>query len=238
MKEYNQTAVVETITKTAKMTPVVLVEKVTQNSGIEMEILDRSVEFLVQKLFDKELSKNLKIKLTVQYDKNPTKIATYGWASKERWTNGIHELNITANSLTGDFKQIWNTLIHELVHIYGFAKNVPTTSRQGRYHNKAFKVICDQFHLYAEKDSKIGWVTPASKMSAENEALLNEFVSGLNPVLSPFNFFKESRHIDTPKIAKKTSVKYSCPECGQHFTAKKGLHLDCAVCGCRMETED
>ena len=209
---------------------------ITIKSYKEIEIIESAINFLNKRLFDNKLSK---IKVTIQPDTKSNSL-TYGWASSNRWSNGketIHELNITANSLKRPFQEIWVTLVHELIHIYAYCEGDPSmaTSRQGRYHGKKFKELCDKFFLITEKNEAIGFITPHQKLTKEQQALLKEFKASCKINLR--DLFKYERTLtfkeSTPKPS--SNSKYYCSVCDIVFTAKKGLNLICGCCGCNFE---
>ena len=209
------------------------IKEITLKSSEELRVLESAVNFLNMRLFDNALSK---IKITIQADTG-TKNLSYGWASNGRWRKGedkAHELNITANSIKRPFSEIWITLVHELIHIYAFCQGDEqgATSRQGRYHGKEFKRLCDKFYLITEKEKTIGYITPHQKMMKEQKALYTEFKKNCKADFS--RLFKYERpleeKIEKPKKPSKNS-KYVCNECGIEFTALKGLKLICALCG-------
>ena len=208
------------------------IKDITLKSSEEMRVLESAVNFLNMRLFDNALSK---IKITIQADTG-TKNLSYGWASNGRWRKGedkAHELNITANSIKRPFSEIWITLVHELIHIYAFCQGDEqgATSRQGRYHGKEFKRLCDKFFLITEKEKTIGYITPHQKMMKEQKALYTEFKKNCKADFS--RLFKYERpleeKIEKPKKPSKNS-KYICSCCGTEFTAIKGLKLICALC--------
>ena len=210
------------------------IKDITLKSNKEIEILESAINFLNKELFDNELSK---IKVTIQPDSNYKKL-TYGWACNQIWSNGkekVHELNITANSLRRPFSEIWITLVHELIHIYAFCKGDKTgaTSRQGRYHGKKFKELCDKFYLITEKDPTIGYTTPHIKMLKEQKEIYLKFKKtckvNLNNVFKYQRIFIEKDEDEKENKPSKNS-KYKCLSCGLEFTAKKGLFLKCGEC--------
>lgn len=211
-------------------------KEITLKSSKEIEVIESAINFLNQRLFDNKLSK---IKVTIQADTNG-KSLTYGWASSNRWNNGketIHELNITANSLKRPFNEIWVTLVHELIHIYAFCEGdlSGATSRQGRYHGKKFKELCDKFFLITEKNDVIGYITPHQKLLKEQQDLIKDFKKSCKVNLK--NLFKYERTMNFKEVKPKPSnnSKYVCGCCGLKFTAKKGLFLMCGECRCELE---
>ena len=209
------------------------IKEITLKSNKEIEIIENAINFLNKELFDNKLSK---IKVTIQPDSG-FKNLTYGWACNQIWSNEkekVHELNITANSLKRPFSEIWITLVHELIHIYAFCTGDKTgaTSRQGRYHGKKFKELCDKFYLITEKDPIIGYTTPHQKMIKEQKEIYLKFKKSCKVNFS--QVFKYQRiFIEKEKENKKKAnknSKYICPECGIEFTAKKGLMIICGVC--------
>ncbi len=210
-------------------------KNITSNSSKELIILENAVNYLNEKLFDNKLSK---IKVTIQKDTNKNK--TYGWACYQSWSDGknlINELNITANSLKRPFKEIWVTLVHELIHLYGNDNGIQTTSRQGRYHNKEFKKLCDKFYLITEKNESIGYTTPHCKLLKEQQELYKDFTKKNKNINTLFKFQRLSFEKESAKKEKTTS-QYICPDCGTKFTAKKGLNIICGVCDIPFEEQE
>ena len=209
---------------------------ITLKSCKEIEILESAINFLNKKLFDNKLSK---IKVTIQPDTKANSLS-YGWASSNRWSNGketIHELNITANSLKRPFNEIWVTLVHELIHIYAFCEGdlSGATSRQGRYHGKKFKELCDKFYLLTEKNEAIGYITPHQKLTKEQQELLKDFKASCKVNLRDLFKYERTMNFKETKPKPSNTSKYVCPECGQSFTAKKGLSVVCGICEYFME---
>ena len=207
------------------------IKDITLKSSQELKVLESAINFLNKELFDNELSK---IKVTIQPDSN-SKNMTYGWAVNHIWSNNkekAHELNITANSLKRPFSEIWITLVHELIHIYAFCKGDVNgaCSRQGRYHGKKFKELCDKFYLITEKNPQIGYITPHQKMMKEQKEIFLKFKKSTKVNLN--TLFKYQREMFEKEKESKPSnnAKYTCPCCMISFTAKKGLNLICGDC--------
>ncbi len=207
------------------------IKDITLKSSNEIEVIESAINFLNKHLFDNELSN---IKVTIQPDTN-TKNTTYGWACNGIWSNGkasANELNITANSLKRPFSEIWITLVHELIHIYAFCTGDPTgaTSRQGRYHGKRFKELCDQFYLITEKNESIGYITPHQKMMKEQREIYLNFKKSCKVNLARLFKYQRVMFEKSSKPRVSTTSKYVCPMCELSFKAKKGLNLICGDC--------
>lgn len=214
------------------------IKEITLKTSKEIEVLESAINFLNIELFDNQLSN---IKVTIQPDSN-FKSLTYGWACSQVWSNGkitAHELNITANSLKRPFNEIWITLVHELIHIYAFCTGDMSgaTSRQGRYHGKKFKELCDKFFLITEKNEQIGYITPHQKMMKEQKEIYIKFKK--QSKINFNNLFKYQRIIfeKEKKPTESKNSKYICPCCGLEFTAKKGLNLICGLCEEHLQEE-
>lgn len=179
-----------------------MVKEITLKSSKEVQAIESAINFLNKNLFDNKLSN---IKVTIQPDSKKTS-ATYGWACAGIWSNGkqsAHELNITANSLKRPFREIWITLVHELIHIYAYCTGDLTgaTSRQGRYHGKKFKELCDKFYLITEKNETIGYITPHQKMMKEQKELYQKFIRSCKIDLR--KIFKYQRYFQEKEQAPK-----------------------------------
>lgn len=207
------------------------IKEITIKSSKEIEVIEKAINYLNSHLFEGALGR---IKVTIQPDS--AKQSTYGWAVCSVWTNGkanAHELNITANSLKRPFQEIWITLVHELIHIYAFSEGDEqgACSRQGRYHGRKFKELCDKFFLITEKNEQIGYITPHQKMLKEQREIYSEFKKQCKVNLAQLFKYQRITFEKPEKEPKpKTTSKYQCFHCGIEFTAKKGLQLICACC--------
>jgi hypothetical protein len=137
---------------------------------------------------------------------------THGHVSPSRWvdTDGEHkgsarhELNMATESFSRGAEETLVTLIHEAAHLAAIARDIQDTSRQGRYHNKAFRDIAESFGLTTDTNDKFGYVTTGLQSWAA-EAYKVE-LEALTVALSTH------RVLEAKKPTKKTTVKVSC-EC-------------------------
>jgi len=108
-------------------------------------------------------------------------VPIWGYWSPARWSVPTHgtrgEVLIAGESLARPAKQTLETLLHEAAHALATARKIQDTSRQGRYHNRRYKALAEEFGLTVAKHETYGWTltatTPAveEKYSAEIAAL-------------------------------------------------------------------
>ena len=94
-----------------------------------------------------------------------SKPGTYGhctvskvWQKKEDKT---YELNIAAEVLNYPIEETLDTMIHEMVHLYGRENDIKETSRGGKYHNGKFKAEAEKRGLTCHQAGQYGWNTRA-----------------------------------------------------------------------------
>lgn len=91
------------------------------------------------------------------------KLKKWGHYAGLRWTSGgdeYAEVLISAEGLVRGARGVFETLLHESVHAYQDSIDEAGTSRQGRYHNRTFKMRAEEFGLTTDRDPKIGCITP------------------------------------------------------------------------------
>lgn len=91
------------------------------------------------------------------------KLSKWGHWAGLRWSvqdQPYAEVLISAEGLVRGARGVFETLLHESVHAYQDSIDEPGTSRQGRYHNRAFKARAEEFGLVTDRDPKIGCITP------------------------------------------------------------------------------
>lgn len=168
-------------------------------------------------------------------------VSTYGSVTThDIWiteTESTKELNISANYLKRDISEIVTTLIHECCHIWNMQHNIKDTSREGTYHNKAFKKTAEELgKIQVEQDSKHGWTI--SKPSEETidfckrHNLENIQIWRLSEF---FDYGSEDGTPPTTKTKKPSSTrKYKCPCCKNSFRATKMLNVLCMDCNAQF----
>lgn len=86
------------------------------------------------------------------------------WA-EFRWKveGGEHlgEVFVAAEGLQDGPEAILSTLLHEAAHAIGSVRGTRTSSRQGRYHNRQFKMLAREVGLLCEHESGRGWAATA-----------------------------------------------------------------------------
>lgn len=119
-----------------------------------------------------------------------------------------HELMLSGESLKRGAEETLATLLHELAHAYAHAKKITDTSNAGRYHNKKFKEIGNEFGLELEKVETIGWSkTTLSEGTAEQ---YKEGLEALRKVLVKYRVPNSENAAPTKKPKKFLT---QCPEC-------------------------
>lgn len=86
-----------------------------------------------------------------------------GHLAPDRWRSAghegelVHELLIAGEGLADGADEILTTLLHEAAHALAVARRIADTSRDGRYHNAAFKTLAEELGLTVTRDPTIGW---------------------------------------------------------------------------------
>jgi hypothetical protein len=95
-----------------------------------------------------------------------TRQSRWGHFASGRWQ--VHadqraEVMISGEALRLTPAEVLAVILHEAAHAFAHARGIKDTSRQGRYHNKQFKLHADELGLTAEHDQRHGW--SASKIT-------------------------------------------------------------------------
>jgi curved DNA-binding protein CbpA len=93
-----------------------------------------------------------------------------GYHAPGRWNvagQQYAEIMISGEGLHRTPREVLGTLLHEAAHALAHARGIKDTSRQGRYHNKQFKIHAEELGLTVEHDDRNGWsastITPAAE---------------------------------------------------------------------------
>ncbi len=197
-----------------------------QNTRTAIITLEKMYYELNQDKFDGKLPEVI---ITIQSSPR-----AYGHVTTSKvWNNNndkYYELNISAESLNRDIKEITATMLHEMVHIYHLINKIQDTSRNKTYHNKKFKAKAEEVGLIIQHDPKIGYsITSASK----------DLIKYIKE--KKWKKIDLNRETIIPnkdgKNGKKTSStrKYICPACGLSVRATRDVKIMCYDCKEIME---
>lgn len=160
-----------------------------------------------------------------------------GWYTPAKvWENGKEEMNeicLVAENLQRGKMQILQTLLHEAIHHYANIKGIQETSRGGRWHNKRFKALAEQFgmeYTHEQADPKIGYsAVTLTKTSYDT-------IDSWNLKEEAFQWSRKSAEGKAKK--KSNSFKWTCA-CGQIVrTSKPELYAHCPECDEDFQMEE
>ena len=155
-----------------------------------VDILDKAFGYFNEKLFDSCIDTRPIITIQSKGRKN-----AYGWFWAGKWTDGDDnrcEINISAEELARTAMSIFETLIHEMVHQYNWQQSISDCSDNG-YHNKHFKVTCEDVSLECEKMQNYGWAK--TSLGEKASTVVNEFIEQNDcKVFDTFKRVERRRH--------------------------------------------
>lgn len=113
----------------------------------------------------------------------------HGHFAPNAWEHedAVHEIMLSGESLARGAVATLGTLLHESAHAVANARGIKDTSNNGRYHNKRFKAIGEEFGLELEDAPTLGWSlttvpeATAAKYKDEVDALAATLVAYRRP---------------------------------------------------------
>lgn len=181
-------------------------------------------------------------KVVIHFYPNRTNKPMYGFiTTKKVWTDGKkceYEINICADTPSEGKKQVYETLLHEMAHLYNMENGINDISNNGYYHNKRFKETAEAHGLKAGKN-KYGWSN--TTLDDEAEEFVEKFddieVRYISPQIASNGADGGEEEEKTPK--KRTTFKHVCPVCGAIArTTKEDIRLICGDCEEPMDIVD
>ncbi len=188
---------------------------------------------------------------------------THGFLAPERWrrvdgeAKYVHEISLTPYTFYRPLKEVFSTLVHEMVHLWQWEFGKP--SRNG-YHNKQWTAKMEEIGLIPSDTGMKGGNKVGQKMShyilsggmyekafdAIPKTFLLPFTSLEGDLLrmviekrkegSSTEKVKDGRS-DIAKLYRpgKKRTKYTCHNCGFNVWGKPNLNLNCGDCGGKYE---
>lgn len=153
--------------------------------------------------------------------------------NEDKEENSFYEINIDPrwfNSRTAE--QIVETLLHEMCHYMN--KILDIKDCNGNIHNKKFKSMAESVGLIVEKADSVGF-----GFTELSDELIEYIELEVKPNEKAFEYFRcTTIEIKPKKRRKKSTFKYTCPDCGQTVKAKADASIKCGDCDTVMEIED
>ena len=180
---------------------------------------------------------------------------THGFLAPERWrrvdekNKYIHEISLTPITFYRPLKEVFSTLVHEMVHLWQWEFGKP--SRNG-YHNKEWALKMESIGLIPSNTGKEGgkktgqqmthYIKPDGVYEVTFERIPTSYLlpfTSLEGDLFQAALAKregnEGEDIRRSEMAKKyrpspKKTKYSCHNCGFNVWGKPNLSLICGSC--------
>ncbi|MEE2524529.1 hypothetical protein [Pseudarthrobacter sp. J47] len=166
---------------------------------------------------------------------------TLGHFAPFRWVQGeaeVHELFVGGEGLKRGGRDIMGTLLHEAAHGAAQARGIKDTSRQGRYHNKRFKSIGEEFGLVIEDAGSIGW--SATTVPDKTASKYARAIAAIDASLSVYRK-SEGRAMDGGRTNNNNGITAVCG-CGRKIRLSPSTYemgeIICGICGVEFTTED
>lgn len=206
--------------------------------GMALEELYRIFHILNEDKFDGELTEPV---ITIQKTKGRTLghfTVDRTWKDKndeENEETSYYEINIDPRWFnTRTPADVVETLLHEMVHYYNKVNDIKDCS--GNVHNKKFKSSAEKVGLIVEKGKGVGY-----GYTSMSEALSTYVDEVVKPNEAAFEYFRSV----PVKLSggsgggrKKSTFKYTCPDCEAEVKGKRDMTIKCGICDVVMKMED
>ena len=200
-----------------------------------VEAMGSLFDFWNQRLFGGALEKPV---ITVCQDRRGR---ACGWFvpsriwKKDAEDRGYPEINMCAQYLSREFEKTAETMLHEMVHLYAFLHEIADTSSNGRYHNREYKRLAEEFGLKVTKSASHGYsmteLTDDSKKLLEEFDGVREYLFDTRPRASSEDFVGTAEREAKAKRPPVARFTYVCPGCGRKIKGYTNApDLLCATC--------
>jgi curved DNA-binding protein CbpA len=120
------------------------------------------------------------------------------------------EIMISGEGLRRTAREVLATLLHEAAHALAHERGIKDTSRQGRYHNKQFKIHAEELALTVEHDDPNGWsastITPAAERA---------YARQLEALTEAMTLWRHGETTTSSTARRSTNLLAACCPCGR-----------------------
>jgi hypothetical protein len=178
--------------------------------------------------------------LTIGSGTTNPRATKYGHFAAARWQrdeDSLAELFVSGEGLRRGSAEVLTTLLHEAAHGLAFARGISDTSREGKYHNKRFKVLAEELGLVIEHDPRIGF-SPSTLPPSTAESYAAE-LDTLGEAITAWRHAEV--HVPKPKRTDHNNVVAQC-ECPRRIRVARRVLAEapivCGACDREFVTED
>lgn len=152
------------------------------------------------------------------------------------------------NKKNNNIMELFDTILHELIHLYCRVLDIKEVSNNNRYHNKKFKELAEKIGLITQKLPIFGYNTRGLnkhlqktiinwiKENYTSNDLLNLFrIEKLDSIFNQQQQQQQETQQEEEKPKNRNLTKYICPCCKTKVRAKKGVNIICGDCMIRFE---
>ena len=141
------------------------------------------------------------------------KQARWGHHAPQRWRVGLEdraEIMISGEGLKRGAPAVLGTLLHEAAHAMSAARGIQDTSRQGRYHNKRYKILAEELGITVEHDPRLGW-----SVTTVPETTLLSYARQVYDLQNAITLWRHDDHTPAGTTRRSTNlIAAACP-CGR-----------------------
>lgn len=197
--------------------------------------------------FNKEYYNNTLPEPSILVQNRGNKKNVLGWCTCSKvWRDSQgdekrYEIALISEYLNLGMYPIMSTLLHEMAHLHNLVNDIKDVTRNGTYHNKAFKETAESHGLIVEHDKSIGWsITRLEQNTIKfiNTTDLNEKIFTLSRIDFDEIMNETDEDSDNEQKTKTSSRKYICPKCGTIVRATKEVNIQCTDCNMKFVLEN
>jgi curved DNA-binding protein CbpA len=120
------------------------------------------------------------------------------------------EIMISGEGLRRTPREVLATLLHEAAHALAHERGIKDTSRQGRYHNKQFKICAEGLGLTVEHDDRNGWSASTTTPAAERA-----YARQLDALTEAMTLWRHGETTTGSTTRRSTNLLAACCPCGR-----------------------
>lgn len=147
-----------------------------------------------------------------------------------RWVKGdakLPEVLVAGEGLVRGAEPVLATLLHEAAHGLAHVRGINDTSRQGRYHNRRYKLLAEELGLQVAEVGTIGWSSTTLR-----EATIQTYRRELARLQAALTLYRRAEPTAGGTGSKSTNLLPCSCACPRRIrVARSTLHAGPIVCG-------
>ena len=150
--------------------------------------------------------------------------------------NDEYNIVVRSSMLKKSEQDIYETVLHQMFHIFNMENGLSDVSRHYRFHNRNFVYAVVTHGCVAVRDYGEGYCRLVIPDKVKKKIQYDNLADEMEQAIKKDNFLSEIKY--PTRIEMNNAYKFYCPVCHRPALGRKNMKLYCGYCHVEMERKE